>query len=62
MSYGSPTALYKVKMKLTNGAEWTEEIWSYYIDKAEANACAAAEAYGYRVEKILKTEVIARSK
>lgn len=61
MTHGIPTALYKVKMKLTNGAEWTEEIWAHYMDKAEVNACAAAEAYGYRVEKILKTEVIARS-
>ena len=47
--------LYKVVLMLSNGSNWTEEVWAYTMDEASMKAISECP---YKVTKVISCEAL----
>ena len=49
------TKLYKVVLMVSNGSNWTEEVWAYTMDDAAKKAISECP---YKVTKVVSCEAL----
>jgi len=47
--------LYEVVLMLSNGSNWLEEVWAYYMDDASKKAISECP---YKVTKVISCEAL----